>query len=153
MKNLLVFLLFLIFTAPVFATPEDILFKNDFTKILNEDFSKTYKEFKKDVDRFKHVSELKMGVLETANYNIMPFYLKNNKIIYMYAIQYKTNLHQAFYYDLNGKLRFIAFLSENYPKFPYYSYQFDAKGKFVSAIYFLSNEERILFNKHKKRLF
>ena len=68
----------------------------------------------------------------------------------MYAIQYKNNIHNAFYYTAFGKLYYADVISDEYPNFPYYSMQYNRNGKLKSAIYFVSHDIQYMFGPDKE---
>ena len=86
----------------------------------------------------------KDDVKETEDANICSFYYKKN-ILIIYALQYKDNPRNVFYYDPYGRLRYVDVISENYPNFPYNSKQYKSNGKLVSAIYFTSKDMQYMY--------
>jgi len=67
----------------------------------------------------------------------------------MYAIQYKNNPTNAFYYSAYGKLYYTDVMSQEYPNFPYTSMQYDRKGNLKSAVYFVSKNIQYMFGSDK----
>lgn len=110
------------------------------------DLKTQYKEFLKDKNYKENYLLASAGYKESENYNIYPFYYKNQKHIYMYALQDKTDLSKIFYYSAMGKLRFIDFIYGKYPEFPYYSIQYKINGEPLSLICFLSNDNQYVYN-------
>ena len=67
----------------------------------------------------------------------------------MYAIQYKNNPTNAFYYTAFGKLYYTDVMSKEYPNFPYTSMQYNRKGQLKSAIYFVSKDLQYMYGPNK----
>ena len=123
----------------------DILFGDSAVKELSKDeFKQKFQSFKKDENYKEHYMLAKDDVKETKDANICSFYYKNN-ILIIYALQYKNNPNNVFYYDPYGRLRYVDIISENYPNFPYNSKQFKSNGKLVSAIYFKSKDLQYMY--------
>lgn len=109
-----------------------------------DDFKNKFYSFKKDKNYKEHYMLAKNGVKETDEMNICSFYFKND-ILIIYALQYKNNPQNVFYYDPYGNLRYVDVISKNYPNFPYDSKQYKANGKLVSAIYFVSKDMQYMY--------
>ena len=120
----------------------DILF-NEQDKMSKNELK--FEEYKKDKNYKEHYMLAKDDVKETEDANICAFFFKGN-ILIIYALQYKSNPHNVFYYDPYGRLRYVDVISENYPNFPYTSKQYKSNGKPVSAIYFKSKDWQYMFN-------
>lgn len=112
-------------------------------KYTKKDFKEMYKDYLKDTDRYNHYLEAQRGVTETDNYKISAFY--NGHTLYIYAIQYKKNPKITYYYDALGNLRYVDVISDNYPNFPYWSKQYNIKGKMVSAVYFTTHDMQYMY--------
>ena len=121
----------------------DILFENDFTK--QKGFRKQFKDKLKDKNYRDNYLAASAGYKELKGYNISAFYYKNQKNIYMYALQDKKDLSKIYYYDALGHLRYVDEVYGEYPEYPYNSYQYRISGKPVSAIYFVSKDCQYLF--------
>ena len=89
------------------------------------------------------------GVTEDEDAKYCAFYYKKGTLV-MYAIQYKTNPHNAFYYTAFGKLYYVDITSNDYPNFPYYSMQYNRKGQLKSAIYFVSKDIQYMYGPNKE---
>ena len=124
---------------------KNILFsKNTGINYSKSEFASKFKNFKKDKEYKHHYMLTNNGVTEDEDAKYCAFYYKKNTLV-IYAIQYKTNPHQAFYYTAFGKLYYVDVTSDEYPNFPYYSMQYDRKGKLKSAIYFVSKDIQYMF--------
>lgn len=110
-----------------------------------KEFKQKFKEFKKDENVKRNYHLAKMDVKETEDANICAFLFKKD-ILLSYALQYKNNLRNVYYYNAYGRLAFVDDISEQYPNFPYTSKQYRANGKLVSAIYFVSPEMQYMYN-------
>ncbi len=123
----------------------DILFgENSVNNYTKDEFKEEFKPFKKDENHKEHYMLARDNVKETKDANICSFYYKGN-ILIIYALQYKDNPHNVFYYDPYGHLKYVDVISENYPNFPYNSKQYKAGGKLVSAIYFTSKDMQYMY--------
>ncbi len=123
----------------------DILFgENSVNNYTKDEFKEEFKPFKKDENHKEHYMLARDNVKETKDANICSFYYKGN-ILIIYALQYKDNPRNVFYYDPYGHLKYVDVISENYPNFPYNSKQYKAGGKLVSAIYFTSKDMQYMY--------
>ncbi len=123
----------------------DILFgENSVNTYSKDEFKEEFKPFKKDKNYKEHYMLARDGVKETKDANLCSFYYKGN-ILIIYALQYKDNPRNVFYYDPYGHLKYVDVISENYPNFPYNSKQYKAGGKLVSAIYFISKDMQYMY--------
>ena len=107
-------------------------------------FKKEFEPYKKDREYKHHYMSVNNGVTEDEEAKYCAFYYKKNTLV-IYAIQYKKNPHNAFYYTAFGKLYYVDVTSSDYPNFPYYSMQYNRKGKLKSAIYFVSKDIQYMF--------
>lgn len=124
---------------------QDKLFGKDGIDVLKKDgFKQKFSEYMKDKDYKTHYNLAKSGTKETENVNLCAFYLKKD-ILVIYALQYKDNPRNVFYYDPYGHLRYVDDISDNYPNFPYNSKQYRANGKLISAIYFISPDMQYMY--------
>ena len=108
-----------------------------------KEFRAKYKDVLKDENFRLNYVLLKNNVKETSDAEFCAFYHKN--LLYMYAIQYKKTPRQVYYYSGLGTLRYVDEISDNYPKFPYYSKQYRANGKLAGAIYFVSKDLQYVY--------
>lgn len=122
----------------------DIVFEKDVTK--RTDLKIMFKDMLKDKDHVAHYMAASAGYKEYGDYNISAFYIKNNKYIYMYALQDKKDVTKAYYYDAMGRLIYVDFIEGEYPDYPYYSIQYKISGNPVSAIYYVSKDNQYMFN-------
>lgn len=123
---------------------KNIIFgENEVYKYKKKEFRAQYKEFLKDEKNRTHYIEASNGITETKNYRLCGFFSGN--ILVSYAIQYKGNPRTAYYYDAFGRLRYVDVISDNYPNFPYWSKQYKANGKMISAIYFTSHDMQYMY--------
>jgi hypothetical protein len=99
---------------------------------------------KKDTGYRRHVMLVSEGLLETDKAKLCAFH--KGKLLYMYAIQYKDNPRNAYYYSLLGKLYYVDEMSDNYPNFPYTSRQYRANGKPVGYIYFEDRDTQYMYS-------
>lgn len=121
---------------------------NNLERINKKDFRKEYSDYLKDSDRMTHYRLAYYDVKETKDANLSSFFktFKNQQVLYMYAIQYKNNMKHAFYYDVLGNLRYVDYMSENYPNFPYYSVQYRSNGTIAGTIYVVSQDVQYTYN-------
>lgn len=123
----------------------DILFgEGSVNNYSKDEFKKEFEPFLRDENYKEHYMLAKDDVKETKDANICSFYYKKN-ILIIYALQYKDNPRNVFYYDPYGRLRYVDVISENYPNFPYNSKQYKSNGKLVSAIYFTSKDMQYMY--------
>lgn len=130
---------------------KNLLFENNSTKIyFNKDEFKTkFAKYKKDKEFKLHYMLTNEGVTEDEDARYCAFFYRKNTLI-MYAIQYKNNSTNAFYYSAFGKLYYTDVMSDEYPNFPYTSMQYDRKGNLKSAIYFISKDFQYMFGPDKE---
>ncbi len=128
-----------------------LLFENNSSKIYFEknEFKKEYAKFFKDKEFKMHYMLTNEGVTEDEDAKYCAFYYKN-KTLLVYAIQYKSNPRQAFYYSAFGKMYYTDLMSNEYPNFPYTSMQYNRKGNLSSAIYFVSKDIQYMFGPDKE---
>ena len=173
MKKLVILFALMMFTLPVFSQTleagvsfdwisktqmqrdenisqiQNVLFTdNTVTNFPNKEFKAEHKEFLKDKDHVTNYEEISKGKKEDKDKNYSGFFLKNGLLI-AYGIQYKKNMKSIYYYDAMGNLRYIDAFSANYPKFPYFSYQYNMKGDLIAAFYYLSDYDQYVFSSNK----
>ena len=117
-------------------------------KYSKKGFKKQYEAFWKNNNFIKDYDEISNGKKEDADKNYCGFYW--NKLLIAYGIQYKKEMKNIYYYDAMGSLRWIDIFSDNYPNFPYWSYQYYRNGKLVAAYYYVSNSDQYIFDENKK---
>jgi len=127
------------------------LFDDNSSKIYytKDEFKKTFAPYFKDKEFKHHYMLTNNGVTEDEDAKYCAFYYKKNTLV-MYAIQYKNNPKNAFYYTAFGKMYYTDVMSNEYPDFPYTSMQYDRKGKLKSAIYFVSKDIQYMFGPDKE---
>lgn len=86
---------------------------------------------------------IKAGVREDNGRELCGFYWKN--LLIAYGIQYKNEPEHVFYYDSLGNLRWLDKVSSAYPKYPYWSYQYDKNGRLVAVYYNLSGDDQYVY--------
>lgn len=130
---------------------QNLLFgdESDSVYYTKEEFKNTFKKYFKDRDFKHHYMLTNNGVTEDEDAKYCAFYFKKNTLV-MYAIQYKNNEHNAFYYNAFGKLYYVDVTSDEYPNFPYHSMQYNRKGELKSAIYFVSKDIQYMFGPDKE---
>lgn len=128
-----------------------LLFDENSSKVYFEkgEFKKHFASYLKDKDFKHHYMLTNNGVTEDEEAKYCAFYYKKNTLV-MYAIQYKNNPKNAFYYTAFGKLYYADIMSDEYPEFPYTSMQYDRKGNLKSAIYFVTKDMQYMFGKDKE---
>ena len=114
-----------------------------------DEFKSQFSKYYKDKDFKYHYMLTNNGVTEDEDAKYCAFYYKKNTLV-MYAIMYKNNPNNAFYYSAFGKLHYTDVMSKEYPNFPYTSMQYDRKGQLKSAIYFLSKDFQYMFGPDKQ---
>lgn len=127
------------------------LFETNSSKIYfdKDEFKTTFKPYMKDRNFKHHYFYTSNGITEDEEAKYCAFFHKNDTLL-IYAIQYKNNPHQAFYYSAFGKLYYADIISDEYPNFPYTSMQYDRKGRLSSAIYFVSKDIQYMFGPDKE---
>ncbi len=121
-----------------------IIFGDDTVyKYKRKDFRTLHKDYLKDENNKTHYLEAQEGITETKDYRLSGFF--SGKILISYAIQYKKNPKTVYYYDAFGNLKYVDMISDNYPNFPYWSKQYRAGGKMISAIYFVSHDMQYMY--------
>ena len=128
-----------------------LLFVNNSTPIYfsKSEFKNNFSKYFKDTDYKHHYFLTNNGVTEDEDARYCAFYFKHGTLV-MYAIQYKNNPTNAFYYSAYGKLYYTDVMSKEYPNFPYSSMQYDRKGRLKSAIYFVSKDLQYMFGPDKE---
>lgn len=122
----------------------DIIFENG--KIEEkQNLKQEFKELIKDKNHLNNYYAASAGYKDLEDNNISAFYFKNQKHIYMYALQNKKDISKIYYYSALGKMKYVDFVFGEYPDYPYYSIQYKISGKPVSAIYFVSKDTQYLF--------
>ena len=127
----------------VISEVHDILFEKDLSKIKS--FKKQLKGKTKDKNHWDNYMAASSGREEYNGNNISAFYFKNQKHIYMYALQDKKDLSKIYYYDALGNLKYVDNIYGEYPDYPYSAYQYRVSGKLISAIYYASKDTQYLF--------
>ncbi len=124
----------------------DSLSKSDYipSKISKQDFKAAFNDKLKDKNTKLHYYQAASKVTYTDDYKISGFF-KGNLLI-MYAIQYNEDVLHNYYYDSFGRLRFVDYISYNYPNYPYFSKQFYRDGKVVAYFYYLSDNMQFIFD-------
>lgn len=129
---------------------KDLLFTSDNGIYFSKDeFQNKFSQYRKDKDFKLHYMLTNNGVQEDEDAKYCAFFYKKNTLV-MYAIQYKTNPHNAFYYTAFGKLYYVDVTSDKYPNFPYTSMQYNRKGQLKSAIYFVSKDLQYMYGPDKE---
>jgi hypothetical protein len=128
----------------IISEVKDIIFENGTIEKLT-DIKQQFKEKIKDKNHLNNYYAASAGYKDLEDNNISAFYFKNQKHIYMYALQNKKDISKIYYYSALGKMKYIDFVFGEYPDYPYYSIQYRVSGKPVSAIYFVSKDTQYLF--------
>lgn len=128
----------------------DILFGNEgIAQYSKDDFKQKFKPFLRDNNHKENYRKAKMGQTETEDANLCAFFYKKD-ILIIYAIQYKNNPRNVYYYNAYGYLQYVDDISDNYPNYPYNSKQYKKNGKLVSAIYFTSPDMQYMYKPNKE---
>ena len=130
---------------------KNLLFENNTSRIYfsKDEFKKEFAQYYKDREFKHHYMLTNNGVTEDEDARYCAFYYKKGTLV-MYAIQYKNNPTNAFYYSAYGKLYYTDVMSKEYPNFPYTSMQYDKKGQLKSAIYFASKDLQYMYGPEKE---
>lgn len=123
---------------------KSIVFTDSQGDMKKKEFREKYADFLKDPDFKRHYMLASEGFTETDEYNICAFNTRGGLLL-IYAIQYKNNLRNTYYYDALGHLRYVDETSENYPNFPYYTRQYRSNGSMVSAVYVESRDIQYIY--------
>lgn len=128
-----------------------LLFDENSSRIYftKQEFKTQFVNYFKDRDFKHHYFLTNNGVTEDEEAKYCAFFYKKNTLV-MYAIQYKNNPTNAFYYNAFGKLYYTDVISKEYPNFPYTSMQYNRKGELKSAIYFVSRDIQYMFGPEKE---
>lgn len=113
------------------------------------DFKQKFAQYLKDTNYKENYRKAKMGQTETEDANLCAFFFRKD-ILLIYAIQYKNNPRNVYYYDAYGHLQYVDDISKDYPNFPYNSKQYRKNGKLVSAIYFISPDMQYMYKPNKE---
>ncbi len=123
---------------------KSIVFTDSQGDMKKKEFREKYADFLKDPDFKRHYMLASEGFKETEEYNICAFNTRGGLLL-IYAIQYKNNLRNTYYYDALGHLRYVDETSENYPNFPYHTIQYRSNGSIVSAVYVESKDIQYIY--------
>lgn len=124
---------------------KNILFGNaGIASLSKSEFNEKYAPFMRDKNYKLHYNQARSGMIENEDANICAFFFKKD-ILLIYALQYKDNLRNVYYYNAYGHLQYVDVISDNYPNFPYHSKQYRNNGKLVSAIYFISPDIQYMY--------
>ena len=99
----------------------------------------------KDKEYRMHYYAASAGHKECGDYNISAFYAKRGKYIYMYGLQDKKDFSKKYYYDALGHLRYVDYIEGEFPEYPYSAYQYNIKGKPISAVYYVSKDTQYVY--------
>ena len=127
----------------IISEVHDIIFEEPLTK--RTDLRSLFSDRLKDKNHYKNYMAASAGYKEYEGNNISAFYYKRMVSLYMYALQDKTDLTKAFYYDAMGTLRYVDFINGEYPDYPYYTIQYRINGTPVSAVYHISDDCQYVF--------
>ena len=135
----------------IIAKYKNLLFDSNSSDIYftKDEFKQKFAQYKKDKNFKLHYMLTNNGVTEDEDAKYCAFYFKNKTLV-MYAIQYKNNPHNSFYYSAFGKLYYTDVTSDEYPNCPYTSMQYDRKGRLKSAIYFISKDLQYMYGPDKE---
>lgn len=128
---------------------QNILFTDKTTvKYPKKTFKEMYKTFWRDKDYLNTYEAISNGKKEDDQKHYCGFFVK--KLLIAYGFQYKNNMKNIYYYDAMGHLRWVDVFSAEYPKFPYWSYQYYRNGELVAAYYYISDYDQYVFTPDKK---
>lgn len=128
---------------------QSILFADTTTlKYSKKEFKQKYESFLKNRNFLNDYDEISKGKKEDADKYYCGFYA--GKLMIAYGIQYKNNMKNIYYYDAMGNLRWADIFSDNYPKYPCWSYQYYRNGDLVAAYYFVSKDDQYIFGPNMK---
>jgi len=130
---------------------QNLLFEDNSSKIYftKDEFKDKFAKYYKDKEYKLHYMLTNNGVSEDEDAKYCAFYSRGNTLL-IYAVQYKDNPRNAFYYSGFGKLYYTDVMSDEYPNFPYTSMQYDRKGRLKSAIYFISKDIQYMYGPDKE---
>ncbi len=128
---------------------QSILFEENTTyKIDKKDFKKIYSSYWKNSNYLNDYEDISKGKKEDSEKYYCGFYV--GKLLIAYGIQHKKSMKNIYYYDAMGNLRWIDVFSENYPVFPYWSYQYYKNGEMIAAYYYINEYDQYVFDSNKK---
>lgn len=116
-------------------------------KYPKKEFKAKYAPYYKDKSSMQHYALITNGVKSSENQDYAGFFLKNGLLL-AYAIQYKNNPKEIYYYDAMGHMFLVETFSDCYPNFPYYSLQYYKNGKLFSFTYFVSKDDQYVFDNY-----
>ena len=129
---------------------KNTIYKDEFVKKYpKKAFKSDYADFLKDKNYKSNYFTLKSGKNETKDANLSGFFSKNEKILFIYGIQYKNNIYTKYYYDAMGNLRYIDTFSTNYPNYPYFTHQYRIDGSLAGSVYFKDKDTQYIFKNEK----
>ncbi len=129
---------------------KNTIYKDEFVKKYpKKAFKSDYADFLKDKNYKSNYFILKSGKNETKDANLSGFFSKNEKILFIYGIQYKNNIYTKYYYDAMGNLRYIDTFSSNYPNYPYFTHQYRIDGSLAGSVYFKDKDTQYIFKNEK----
>ncbi len=129
---------------------KNTIYKDEFVKKYpKKAFKSDYADFLKDKNYKSNYLTLKSGKNETKDANLSGFFSKNEKILFIYGIQYKNNIYTKYYYDAMGNLRYIDTFSSNYPNYPYFTHQYRIDGSLAGSVYFKDKDTQYIFKNEK----
>lgn len=117
-------------------------------KYKKKEFREKYSNFWKNKNYLKDYEDITNGKKEDSEKYYCGFYV--GKLLVAYGIQYKNNMKNIYYYDAMGNLRWIDIFSDDYPNFPYQSYQYYRNGEMAAAYYYISDYDQYVFDPNKK---
>lgn len=97
----------------------------------------------KDPNCFKTYGQIKAGIEEDENKIMVAFFFHD--IFISYGIIEKTNLRNAYYYDVMGNLKYVDFMEKDYGNYPYVTNQYDKNGKLIARVYNVSKYDQFMY--------
>lgn len=118
-------------------------------KYPKNEFKTMYADVLKDKDYLKNYEEISNGKKEDDKATYCAFKLGKTNLLLAYAIQYKKDPKHIYYYDAMGRLYCLDVLSDNYPNFPCWSYQYGSNGVLKAAYYYNSDYDQYAYDADK----
>ena len=157
MKKVLFFIMFSLFLSQANAQNLEASIKYDENSAKIEAFKGVYKkidrvafeDFLRDKNRKQNLELMNKKITEQQDRFLCPFYL--NEVIVSYAVTYKNNPKNTYYYNILGSLEKVD-IQNNETKFPKRILSYSRYGNLIGVIFETSEEEEFVYDKNGKLL-
>ena len=157
MKKILFFIIFSLFLNQANAEVIEASVKYDENSAKTEAFKGVerkidrtlFADFLHDKNRKENLELMNKKIVEQNDRFLCPFYL--NETIVSYAVTYKNNPINTYYYNVFGSLLKID-IQNNETKFPKRILSYSRFGSLIGVIFETSEEEEFVYDKNGKLL-